>query len=401
MFKAFVIKEFDHILRDGRTLMMLIGLPVALILLFGFAISTEIRNVNVGVMIAEDDVFITDLVTEIDQSKYFTVRDRFTSESEIDDAIRQGRVDAVICFGPEFARKVQIGDGAEVSLITDASNPNSSSTVSMYMTGIMQDYIMDKLSSTASVTMVSQSAGSSGASAARTAGASASAAVTPAVSTQTVGTITPNVRMLYNPQLRSAYNFVPGILGMILILICALMTSVSIVKEKEMGTMEVLLVSPVKPIAIVFAKMIPYFALSCVILLITFLMIFFVLQVPLVGSLFWVIAVSLLYVVLALGIGLLVSSMAESQMTATLLTAMVFMVPVMMFSGMLFELDSMPMIFRIISNIVPAKWFIVAIKKLMIEGLPLRYAMKEVGILVGMTIFIFFVAIKRFNDRLE
>ncbi len=373
MFKAFVIKEFNHILRDGRTLMMLLGLPIVLILLFGFAISTEIRNVNVGVMIAEDDAFISDLVTKIDQSRYFTVRDRFTSEKQVDDAIRQNKVDAVLSFGPGFGRKVRNGDGAEVSLITDASNPNNASTEAMYLSGIMQGYMAEKLSSAGTVS----------------------------VSGRTVGTVTSSARMLYNPQLKSSYNFVPGILGMILILICAIMTSVSIVKEKEVGTMEVLLVSPVKPIAIVLAKMIPYFVLSCVVLLITFLLIFFVLQVPVVGSLFWVIAVSLLYVVMALGIGLLVSSLVDSQITAVLISAMVFMVPVMMLSGMLFEIDAMPGFFRVLSNIVPARWFIVAIKKIMIEGLAVRYAMKEILILLGMTILIFFVAIKKFNDRLE
>ncbi len=394
MFKAFVIKEFSHILRDGRTLMMLIGLPIVLILLFGFAISTEIRNVNVGVMIAEDDVFITDLVTKIDQSKYFTVRGRFTSEQEADDAIRQNRVDAVLSFGPEFGRKVQIGDGAQVSLITDASNPNNATTESMYLSGIMQGYLMEKLASAGTVSVTPAAGGAVGGSA----GLGSASAVS---AVQRVGTITPNVRMLYNPQLRSAYNFVPGILGMILILICAIMTSVSIVKEKEVGTMEVLLVSPVKPIAIVFAKMIPYFVLSCVILLITFLLIFFVLQVPVVGSLFWVIAVSLLYVVMALGIGLLVSSMVDSQVTAVLISAMVFMVPIIMLSGMLFEVDAMPGFFRVLSNVVPARWFIVAIKKIMIEGLAVRYAMKEILILLGMTVLIFGVAIKKFNDRLE
>ncbi|MCD8301651.1 MAG: ABC transporter permease, partial [Prevotellaceae bacterium] len=398
MFKAFVIKEFNHILRDGRTLMMLVALPIALILLFGFAISTEIRNVNVGVMIAEDDAFITDMVTKIDQSKYFTVRERFTSEQQIDDAIRQNKVDAVLSFGPEFGRKVQIGDGAEVSLIMDASNPNNASTESMYLSGIIQDYLMEKFVSAGTVSVTPVAAGASAQAVGGAAGLGSASAVS---AVQRVGTIIPNVRMLYNPQLRSAYNFVPGILGMILLLICALMTSVSIVKEKEVGTMEVLLVSPVKPIAIVLAKMIPYFVLSCVILLITFLMIFFVLQVPLVGSLFWVIVVSLLYLVLGLGIGLLVSSMVDSQITAVLISAMVFMVPVMMLSGMLFEVDSMPGFFRVVSNVVPARWFIIVIKKIMIEGLAVRYAMKEILILAGMTFLIFFVAVKRFNDRLE
>ncbi len=374
MFGAFVLKEFRHILRDWRTLMMILGMPILLILLFGFAISTEIKNVNVGVVINEDDVFITDLVTKIDQSKYFTVRDRYFSEEEADRAMRRNDVDAVLYFGPDFGRKVQIGDNAAISIVTDASNPNNASTESMYLSGIISDYLMEKMSSSASSVTING---------------------------QTVGSIVPNTRMLYNPQLKSAYNFVPGILGMIMLLICALMTSVSIVKEKEVGTMEVLLVSPVKPIAIVFAKMIPYFVLSCVILLIELIMIFFVLDVPVAGSLFWVIVVSLLYIILALGIGLLVSSMVSSQFMALLICGMVFMVPVMMLSGMLFEVEAMPAFFRWIAPIVPARWFIIAIKKIMIEGLAVRYAIKDILILAGMTLLIFFVAIRNFNDRLE
>ncbi len=373
MFRAFVIKEFRHILRDARTLLILIGIPVALIILFGFAISTEIRNVNIGVMYPEDDTFITTLIYEIDQSEYFTVKKRLVTDEQVDDAMRKNQVDAVVCFGQDFTRKLNTGDNAEVSIITDASNPNDGSTMSMYLSGIVQGYLMEQLMSNASVSIASQS----------------------------VGTISSNTRMLFNPQLRSSYNFVPGILGMIMILICALMTSVSIVREKEVGTMEVLLVSPVKPIAIFFAKLIPYFVLSCVILLIVFILIFTVLEVPIVGSLFWVVSVSLLYVILALGMGLLVSSMVDTQFTATLVAGMMFMLPVMMLSGMLFDVNSMPMFFRVISPIVPARWYIIAIKKIMIEGLAVRYAIRDIAILFGMTVFIYFIAIRRFNDRLE
>ncbi|MCD8206416.1 MAG: ABC transporter permease, partial [Bacteroidales bacterium] len=179
MFGAFVIKEFRHILRDWRTLMMILGMPILMILLFGFAISTEIKNVNVGVIIAEDDVFITDLVTKIDQSEYFTVKERYVSEQAADRAIKRNEVDAVLSFGPEFGRKVQIGDMAAISIITDASNPNNASTESMYLSGIISDYLMEKLASSASSVSING---------------------------QMVGSIVPNTRMLYNPQLKSAYN---------------------------------------------------------------------------------------------------------------------------------------------------------------------------------------------------
>ncbi len=390
MFRAFVIKEFRHILRDGRTLMMLIGLPVALILLFGFAISTELRNVNVGVMVAEDDTFISGLVNRIDRSPYFTVTDRFTDETQVNEAMLRNEVDAVLYFGPEFSRRLRSQDLAEVSLITDATNPNNASTAMLYLSQIMQDYLQDEFGpETTAMAAVDTKIQATGAQ---------SQNVTAAMPQ---GALTTDVRMLYNPQLKSAYNFVPGILGMIMILICVLMTSVSIVKEKETGTMEVLLVSPIKPMAIFVAKMLPYFVLSCIILLIVFLLIFFVLQVPVVGSLFWVIVVSLLYVVLSLGIGLMVSTMVGTQIAATTIAGLVFMIPVLMLSGMIYDVEGMPKAFYYVAQIIPAKWFITAIKKIMIEGMAVRYAMKEILILLGMTVLVFFVAIKNFNDRLE
>ncbi|MCD8313986.1 MAG: ABC transporter permease, partial [Bacteroidales bacterium] len=268
--------------------------------------------------------------------------------------------------------------------------PNNASTAMLYLSQIMQDYLQDEFGAETTVTAaVDTKIQATGAQ---------SQNVTAAMPQ---GALITDVRMLYNPQLKSAYNFVPGILGMIMILICVLMTSVSIVKEKETGTMEVLLVSPVKPMAIFVAKMLPYFVLSCIILLIVFLLIFFVLQVPVVGSLFWVIVVSLLYVVLSLGIGLMVSTMVRTQLAATTIAGLVFMIPVLMLSGMIYDVEGLPKAFYYIAQIIPAKWYIAAVKKIMIEGMAVRYALKEILVLVGMTVLVFFTAIKNFNDRLE
>ena len=207
-----------------------------------------------------------------------------------------------------------------------------------------------------------------------------------------------NVRMLYNTQSRSAYNFVPGIMGLILILICALMTSVSIVKEKEIGTMEVLLVSPVKHIHIIFAKMIPYFIISCVVLMIIFSMSFTILEIPMKGTLHWIILVSMVYVFLALSIGLFVSNMVDSQLVATLICAVVFMMPMLLLSGMLFPIESMPKFFQIVSNIVPARWYIAAIRKLMIQGVEFQFVIKEFIILCSMTFVILAASLKKFKE---
>ena len=215
------------------------------------------------------------------------------------------------------------------------------------------------------------------------------------------GSVGPQLRMLYNPQLKSSYNFVPGIMGLILLLICALMTSVSIVREKETGSMEVLLVSPIKPINIVLAKMIPYFVISCAVLVNILLLTIFVLKVPVAGSFFWMILVSVIYIILSLGIGMLVSSLVRTQIIATLICGMIFLVPVMMFSGMLYPIESMPVALQWFAQTIPAKWFIEAIRKIMIEGVPVRYVTKEILIMTGMAVVIFAAAVIKFKDRLD
>ena len=208
-------------------------------------------------------------------------------------------------------------------------------------------------------------------------------------------------KMLYNPQMRSAYNFVPAIMGMLLMLVCAMMTSISIVREKERGTMEVLLVSPVKPLMIIVAKAIPYLVLAFAILIIILLMARFVLGVPMAGSLFWIIAVSILYILLALSLGLLISNVAKTQLVALLLSAMVLLMPIVMLSGMLFPVESMPKVLQWISAIVPPRYYIEAMRKLMIMGVGIGAILKEVAILLGMTVFLLAIALKRFNTRLE
>lgn len=364
-FFAFVRKEFLHIFRDRRTLLVLIGLPTMLIVLFGFAISTEIRNVNIGVCAPDKDVSIARLVDKIDRSGYFTFRGWYASAMDVDQAMKKGEIDAALIFSEDFSSSLMSAEGAEISVVTDAVNPNNASMEVMYLTNIVYGYFFSDTDSMRQSPLV------------------------------------PNLRMLYNPQLRSSYNFVPGIMGLILLLVCALMTSVSIVREKETGTMEVLLVSPVKPIGIVFAKMIPYFVISCMVLVITLLLTIFVLKVPVEGSFFWMILVSLLYIILSLGIGLLVSSLVKTQIIATLIIGMVFLVPVMMMSGMLYPIESMPYVFQLIAQVIPAKWYIEAIRKIMIEGVPFVFVLKEVGVLLGMTVVIFTAAVLKFNDRIE
>ena len=349
-FISFVIKEGKHILRDKRTMLILFGMPLVLMLIFGFAITTDVKNVRTVVVTSSMDLLTQQAVDRLAASEYFTITQVVATPREAERAIRSQKADMAIVFGPDFASK-----RSGVQLIVDGADPNMAQQWTNYATAVMLN-------------------------------ADASAV---------------NTKMLYNPQLKSAYNFVPAIMGMLLMLVCAMMTSISIVREKEKGTMEVLLVSPVKPLMIIIAKAIPYLVLAFVILVIILLMARFVLGVPLVGSLFWIVVISVIYILLALSLGLLISNVAKTQLVALLLSAMVLLVPIVMLSGMLFPVESMPRILQWISAIIPPRYYIEAMRKLMIMGVGIKEVAREVLILVGMLALLMTLALAKFNKRLE
>ena len=349
-FLSFVIKESKHILRDRRTMLILFGMPVMLMLLFGFAISTDVKNVRTVVVTSQMDLLTQQVVERLAQSEYFTITNTVGTPQEAERLIRRQKADMAVVFAQGFASKKQ---GPQ--LIVDGSDPN----MAQQWTNYAQQVIANPAN-----TVV-------------------------------------NSKMLYNPQMRSAYNFVPAIMGMLLMLICAMMTSISIVREKEKGTMEVLLVSPVRPLMVVVAKAVPYLILAVGILITILLMARFVLDVPLAGSLFWIVAVSVLYILLALSLGLLISNIAQTQLVALLLSAMVLLMPVVMLSGMLFPVESMPQILQWISAVVPPRYYIEAMRKLMIMGVGIGEVAREVMVLALMTALFLTVALKKYNTRLE
>lgn len=354
----FIKKESLHILRDIRTLLVVIGIPILLMLLFGFAISTDVNNINVAVCAPVRAESIEKVISEMDNSELFTFKG-YVNPDEIDRALRSGKVGIVVVFADDYDRIVsgRIPDEKAVQIVLDGSNPNVAASGAAYLTAML---------------------GGMGSEA---------------------GLVENHI--LYNPQMKSAYNFVPGILGLIFILVCAMMTSISIVREKELGTMEVLLVSPVKPIWIILSKMVPYFLLSCINLISTLLIAKFALGVPMTGSIFGIIFISLTYILLSLGFGLLVSTVTDKQMVALLISGMILMLPIMMFSGMLFPVENLPAVLKPFSYIVPARWYIDAMRKLMIEGLEFKGVILEFSILCLMTVGILRVALMKFNDRLE
>ena len=349
-FISFVIKETKHILRDKRTMLILFGMPLVLMLLFGFAITTDVRNVRTVIVTSSMDHLTQQAIDRLAASEYFTVVKAVSTPQEAERVIRSQQADMAIVFGLDFASK-----RSGVQFIVDGADPNMAQMWTTYAMGVLLN--------------------------------AEGGAV--------------NSKMLYNPQMRSAYNFVPAIMGMLLMLVCAMMTSISIVREKEKGTMEVLLVSPVKPLMIIVAKAIPYLVLAFAILVIILLMGRFVLGVPLAGSLFWILVISVIYILLALSLGLLISNVAKTQLVALLLSAMVLLMPIVMLSGMLFPVESMPTVLQWVSAIVPPRYYIEAMRKLMIMGVGIEQVLRETGILLLMLVVLMTLALVKFNKRLE
>ena len=355
-FIAFVIKETKHILRDKRTMLILFGMPVVMMLLFGFAITTDVKNVRTVVVTSEMSPRTQRAVERLAQSEYFIITQTVNTPREAEQLIRSQKADMALVFVQNRGMLIMV----------DGSDPNMAQQWTTYAQSILSQPVDGKHYSL------------------------------PSPFGEGLG-----VRLLYNPQMKSAYNFVPAIMGMLLMLICAMMTSISIVREKEKGTMEVLLVSPVRPLMVIIAKAVPYLILAFGILITILLMARFVLGVPLAGSLFWILAVSTLYILLALSLGLLISNVAQTQLVALLMSAMVLLMPVVMLSGMLFPVESMPTILQWISAIVPPRYYIEAMRKLMIMGVGIGEVAHEVAVLAGMTVVLLAIALKKFNVRLE
>lgn len=370
-FLAFVRKEALHILRDRRTLLVVVLLPIVQIILFSFAISTEVNDLRVRVATTGRLTDVGRLAARLDASPYLRVeplntpadrndrtadRNDWTADRKsvqgiglnatdeaIDRTLRRGEADAVL---------VADGRQGRMQLIVDASNPNTATMAAGYVAGALT--------------------GS-----------------------------TPDVRMLYNPQMLSAHNFVPGLMGLIFVIICSVLTSVAIVREKETGSIELLLVSPVSPMITIAAKITPYFAVSCINLATILLLARFLLGIPLAGHVAATVTLSLVYIVFALSIGLLISTLVRTQVAAMIVALVSMMLPTILLSGMIFPVENAPLPLQWISGIVPARWYIGAVRKVMIEGLPLTRVWPELAVLTGMTVATLIVALKKYNKRID
>jgi len=363
---SFIRKEFYHILRDKTTMMILLLMPIIQIILFGFALTTEVKDTQVAVLVPTNDEASSRIIDKLNASAYFDVVARIHTTDEIQPVFRDAKAKLVVVFEDHFGEKLRHNGKAHIQLLADATDPNAATSFTFYASNIINSYQQELMGENKNPYQ-----------------------------------ITPEVKMLFNPQMKSSFNFVPGVLGMIMLLICAMMTSIAIVREKEMGTMEILLVSPMKPIYIILSKITPYFVLSCVNFATIMLLSVFVLGVPIAGSFMSLVAVSLLYIFVSLSFGLLVSTITHSQQAAMLVSGMGLMIPVMLLSGMMFPIENMPLPLQLLSNIVPAKWYIRAVKAIMIEGLGITSVLKEVGVLCLMGVVLVTISLKKFKVRLE
>lgn len=373
-FFIFVKKEGHHIWRDRRTLFILTGMPIVQIILYGFALTNEVKNSRIAVLDQSGDAATIALTQRIDASRYFEIDKYIHSNKEITDAFREGKIRLAVIFPHDFRSDLLHTNHAQVQLIADASDPNTANTLTNYAGAIINDY-QQQLNITEGQSPDEQGA--------------------------LPYQIKTEVRMLYNPELKGAYNFVPGVMALVLMLVCAMMTSISIVREKEMGTMEVILVSPLRPLRIVIAKTVPYLLISLVNIISILLLSVYALDVPITGNVGLLLAESMLFAATSLSIGLLISTTARTQQAAMFTSMMSLFLPTLLFSGFLFPVENMPVPLQIISNIVPARWYFIIVKAVMIKGLGLLSVWKETLILLAMTTLLITVSIRNFKIRLE
>jgi ABC-2 type transport system permease protein len=365
-FLFFVKKEFLHVWRDSRTLFILFAMPLMQILIFGFALTNEVKNTRIGILDNSKDEATHQIIQRLESSRYFDIVTNISSNAELERTFQEGKIKLAVVFPSQFQEHLFHENKGDIQLIADATDPNVASTLTNYASAIIIDYQNGLLGQQ-----------------------------------DYPYTIQTEMRMLYNPQLKGSYSFVPGVMAMVLMLVCTMMTSISIVREKELGTMEVILVSPIIPIRVIIAKMVPYFILSFVNIASILLLSVFILDVPIQGNLVLLVAECLLFTICVLSLGLLISTIAASQQVAMLISLMGMFLPTIMLSGFMFPIENIPVPLQILSNAVPSKWFYYIVKNIMIKGLGFEYVWKETLILFGMVVFLMTVSIRKFKTRLE
>lgn len=365
-FWGFVKKEFHHIFRDYRTMLILFGMPVAQILIFGYVVSNEIKDIRIAVYDKSKDNVTKEITNKIVSSGFFILESNINNDSQIEEAFRTGNIREVIIFEPQFAEKLKRDGQASINILADASDANTANIVSNYTSAIIRSYMKYEL-----------------------------------VKSDLPFEINTNVQILYNKELKGVYMFVPGTMALILMLVSAMMTSISITREKEMGTMEVLLVSPLRPLPIVLGKVIPYIGLAFANAVVIIALSYFVFGMPINGSLILLLFETLLFILMALSLGILISTVSNSQMVAMFISMFALMLPTMLLSGFIFPIENMPKLLQWLSSVMPARYFIIIVKNIMIKGSGLLVIWKETLFIIGLTVLFLGISVKKFKVRLE
>jgi len=361
----FIRKEFAHVLRDRKTLLILFGMPVVQILIFGFALTSEVKDARIVIMDQANDVASRQIISKIEASRYFEVDKTVRGRQQVESALKRGDIRLAVIFPANFNNDLLHQNDARIQVIADATDPNNATTLTAYISSIIQDYLTDFNKAN-----------------------------------NTPYRIVPEIRFVYNPELKGAPNYVPGVMALVLMLVCVMMTAVSIVKEKETGTMEILLVSPFSPLKIIVSKAVPYLILSLVNVISILLLSVFVLDLPINGSIFLLFAESTLFIITCLTIGIFISVKTSTMQVAMLISLMGMMLPTILFSGFMFPIENMPLPLQLFSNIIPAKWYYIIVKDIMIKGLGLGAIWKETLILAGITSVMLLISLKSFKIRL-
>lgn len=363
---AFIRKEFYHVFRDRRTLLILFGIPIAQIILFGQALSSEVKNIGIAVLDEANNTYSQEITHRLQASPYFKLKEPLFRYDQVEDQFKRGTIKAALIFPPDFGKDLYTPSGTSLQLITDGSDPNTAKTVQNYLSAMVASYQQE---------------------------------LNPAV--ELPYQITLENRMLYNEEQNGSMNFVPGVIALVFMIVSTALTSVAVVREKELGTMEILLVSPFKPIMILIAKAVPYLILSLINFTVILLLSVYMLDVPIRGNLLLLYAESTLFIIICLSLGLLISTVTASQQTAMLIAMMGMMLPTAFFTGFMFPIENMPLIFQGISKVFPSSYYYSIVKKVMLKGLDFTYVWKETLILIAMAVIFLSLAMKKFKVRLE
>ena len=363
---AFIRKEFYHVFRDRRTLLILFGIPIAQIILFGQALSSEVKNIGIAVLDEANNTYSQEITHRLQASPYFKLKDPLFRYDQVEDQFKRGTIKAALIFPPDFGKDLYTPSGTSLQLITDGSDPNTAKTVQNYFSAMVASYQQE---------------------------------LNPTV--QLPYQITVENRMLYNEEQNGSMNFVPGVIALVFMIVSTALTSVAVVREKELGTMEILLVSPFKPIMILIAKAVPYLILSLINFTVILLLSVYMLDVPIRGNLLLLYAESTLFIIICLSLGLLISTVTASQQTAMLIAMMGMMLPTAFFTGFMFPIENMPLIFQGISKVFPSSYYYSIVKKVMLKGLDFTYVWKETLILIAMAVIFLSLAMKKFKIRLQ